>query len=76
MQTGIHPNVNQQFRYCYYHSFMSLADFVVWVERNEVLSRTSRAYRAADYKAPLNRHDPDGHRLREDPAGRLSEIQK
>ncbi|CAH0136579.1 hypothetical protein SRABI26_00366 [Arthrobacter sp. Bi26] len=28
-------NVNQKFRYLVYHSFMSLTDFLAWVERND-----------------------------------------
>lgn len=32
---GIGPPVNQKFRYCDYYSFMSLADSLAWVDKND-----------------------------------------
>ena len=35
MTAGNNTNVNQKFRYCDYYNFMSLADFLAWVEKND-----------------------------------------
>jgi hypothetical protein len=35
MAACIHSNVYQKFQYCDFYNFMSLADFLAWVERND-----------------------------------------
>lgn len=35
MKAGTETHANQKFRYCDYHSFMSLADFLAWVGKND-----------------------------------------
>jgi hypothetical protein len=35
IREGLETNLNQELRYCDYYSFVSLADFLAWVDRND-----------------------------------------